>query len=164
MITKTYKDNDGDERIHIRARHFYDNFNKPRHNNFRSLGYKKAQRKVSYTLYCKIIKRFLLIYFYEVFFIDKPLFFFLGGKLIRCRISNFFTDRGVLINKTISVVWYLRPEKSMVSKFRIDLQKGSSNIIPKLRREFCESNDVGLLSLKKDLHQKFMEQKILSRQ
>ena len=65
-------------RLVFKSRDFYNDFNSSK-NNFRSLGKKREQRKVSYTLYQKIIKRFLLIYFYEVFFVDKPFFFFLGG-------------------------------------------------------------------------------------
>lgn len=151
-----------DDRKHIKARDFYDNFNASGKNRFRSLR-KINQEQISYTLYCKIIKRFLLIYFYEVFFLDKPLFFLLGGKLKKCRISKFFTKRNVLINETVSFVWFMIPFNSLFARLRIDIQKGSSNIMPKLRKEFCQTNDVGLLPLKKELQKEFIERKIMFR-
>ncbi len=159
MTTKKYSD----ELVHFKTRDFYDNFNnaKPRLNYFPELGKKSTERKLSYGLYCKIIKRFLLIYFYEVFFLDKPLFFILGGKIVRCRISPFIDNGKRSIKKTISIFWYLKPYYCHKDLFLIQLQTGKRNTIPKLRREFLESNDVGLLPLKKDMIKEYSERKIL---
>ena len=151
------------ERVQITSRDFYNNFNKKRINKFDSLGKKKADKAITYTTYCKIIKRFLLIYFYEVFFINKSLFFFLGGRLVRCKISSFRIGKGIMINKTISVFWYMMPDISMIGSFSVVLQKGSTNVIPKLRREFCKTNDIDLLPLKMDLKKKVIESKTLFR-
>ncbi len=155
--TKILKNN---ERLVFKSRDFYNDFNN-RKNCFRSLGRKKEQKKVSYTLYQKIIKRFLLIYFYEVFFIDKPFFFFLGGKVRRCRISQFFTKENTLIKPSISFLWFLRPHVRFTSIVRVDIQKGSTAVMPKIRKKFMENNDVCLLPLKNKLMQEYLDNNLM---
>ena len=158
--TTTTKMSENKNRLVFKSRDFYNDFNSSK-NNFRSLGRKKEQRKVSYTLYQKIIKRFLLIYFYEVFFVDKPFFFFLGGKVKRCRISQFFTKQNTLIKPAVSFLWFLRPHVRFVAMVRVDIQKGSTAVMPKIRKEFMEKNDVGLLPLKNNLRKQYIENNLM---
>lgn len=158
--TTTTKILENNERLVFKSRDFYNDFNN-RKNSFRSLGRKKEQKKVSYTLYQKIIKRFLLIYFYEVFFIDKPFFFFLGGKVRRCRISQFFTKQNTLIKPSISFLWFLRPHYRFTSMIRVDIQKGSTAVMPQIRKKFMENNDVCLLPLKNKLAQEYLDNNLM---
>lgn len=158
--TTTTKILENNERLVFKSRDFYNDFNN-RKNSFRSLGKKKEQKKVSYTLYQKIIKRFLLIYFYEVFFIDKPFFFFLGGKVRRCRISQFFTKQNTLIKPSISFLWFLRPHYRFTSMIRVDIQKGSTAVVPQIRKKFMENNDVCLLPLKNKLREEYLDNNLM---
>ena len=160
LDTTTTKILENNERLVFKSRDFYNDFNN-RKNSFRSLGKKKEQKKVSYTLYQKIIKRFLLIYFYEVFFIDKPFFFFLGGKVRRCRISQFFTKQNTLIKPSISFLWFLRPHYRFTSMIRVDIQKGSTAVVPQIRKKFMENNDVCLLPLKNKLTKQYIENNLM---
>lgn len=140
---------------HYTTRDFYNDFDRKiegrQRNYFRSLG-KHPERKLSFRTYCKIVQKFLSIYFYEAFFLDRPLFFFLGGRIERVRISTHKRreekQNGKIINQTISVIWYLIPFKNILHFISFDFQKGSTNPIPKIRKEFLSTNDVGLLPLK----------------
>ena len=44
---------------------------------------------------------------------------------------------------------------------RVDIQKGSTAVMPKIRKEFMEKNDVGLLPLKNNLTKQYIENNLM---
>ena len=146
-----------EERISFKIDYFYKKF--VSNNRFiESLGEKKKEQTISFQLYRKIIKTFFLIYFNEVFFSTKPLYFMLGGVLERVRITPFRALNNHLIKSTVSVIWYLRPMNTM-SACSIRLMNGSTGAMPKLRNQWAEENDLGLLKSKPERKNEIKETK-----
>ena len=44
---------------------------------------------------------------------------------------------------------------------RVDIQKGSTAVMPKIRKEFMEKNDVGLLPLKNKLREEYLDNNLM---
>jgi hypothetical protein len=137
-------------------------------NNFPEMINKnKADQKLSISEYKKIIKQYFNIYFYEVYFLKRPYYFFFGGKLKLGRCGNFIRKNAKngkpIAGKSIGLLWYDRPSPRFW--FSIDILKltGSTNSLPKIEREWKEKNDVSLLPLISRLRKDLKEKKQLFR-
>lgn len=135
-----------DNKLHYKIDYFYANFIK-KHKYFDSLeGKNRRQKVVTLKMYKKIVSTFFTIYFYEAFYLDRPMYFILSGKIIRVRTTEFITMANNKIKPVITVLWFLRPLFSL-AKCRIAMVTGSTNIIPKIRREWTSQNDLGMLPI-----------------
>lgn len=111
-------------------------------------GKRKKDRILTLKQYKLIIKTYLKIYFYEVFYIDRPLYFCLSGRLTRVRVTPFTIFRNnIKLKAAITIVWYLKYLKSMDSHCTIKLMNGSSSAVSKIRQQWAKENDLGLLPM-----------------
>lgn len=107
---------------------------------------------LTYAQYTKIIKTFLVIYFYEVFFLSYPIYFLFGGKIIKNRIpgkvvrSKLKSQNNELIslNDSVGFLWYDRPFKKF-KEFTFKKLVGKTGSLQKIQREWMQCNDVGIL-------------------
>ena len=112
-------------------------------NRFESLSDKKEHQKVTIKLYKEIILKFLTIYFYDVYFFNRPFYFFLGGKIRLNKCGNWIRkDRshgsnGSLkkVRQTLGLFWYDRILYRHEFSFKLKKLTGSTNRLPKIEKE-----------------------------
>jgi hypothetical protein len=139
--------------------YFYKKFHFSGLNNFESLSPKKSHQRVSYKLYKEILLKFFTIYFYDVYFLKRSMYFFFGGDLMLNKCGNWIRENkkeGLKkANSSVGLFWFNRPCKRFEYAFKLKKQTGSSNRLPVIENEWKESNDIGLLKtltvLKKEL-------------
>lgn len=79
--------------------YFRDEFNKTKlPQKHKSLGKKIKDRQISQKDYDNIISLFVDIYYHELYFINKPSYFFLGGFLEKRRLKPGVKERGPAVN------------------------------------------------------------------
>lgn len=106
-----------------------------------------------------IIKTFLRIYCYELFFLSYPIYFFFGGKLTKNRIpgkvvkSKLKSQNNKLIslNDSVGFSWYDRPFPKF-REFTFKKLVGKTGALTMIQREWMKSNDVGLLPTLRELN------------
>ena len=147
------------EKIKYRINYFFEDFEKQ--NNFKSLSAKKSEQKITFSQYASIITTFLTIYFYEVFFIEKAYYFFLGGSFKRAKVTSFINNANVIIPETISAVWFDRPCKILNYRCRINYINGADKRITKIRHEFAENNTFENIISVKAFQKQCIEQQIM---
>lgn len=151
--------NDLDKEFY-KSDYFYSNFKK-NHRFIESLpGKRKKDRVLTYTQWKKIIYTYFKVYFFELFYIDKPLYFILSGRAIRVRTTPFLTPKKALIKSSITMLWYLKPLYSL-GRCRINFIRGSNGIMPKIRQEWAKNNDVSLLPMIRETKKKMIQNKTL---
>lgn len=145
------------ERKTISSRDFFNRFEKKGLNNFRSLGYYKKDRKIKFSTWRTIIMTYFQIYFYELFFLKKPYYFFLGGLMRICLIPpKKKTNKGknIFFSKpNVGIFWYNIPCRRLLESVKVKQLKGSTNRFPKLSNLWKQSNDPYLLPSSFDLKQ-----------
>ncbi len=109
-------------------------------------GKRKKDKKLTYRQYRLIVKTYLKIYFYEVFYIDRPLYFCLTGKLMRVR-TTAFTMNNTKLSPSITVIWYLKYLQTLDYLCTIKLMNGSTSLIAKIRKQWKNENDLGMLPM-----------------
>jgi hypothetical protein len=143
----------------IKVDYFYNKFNYSGLNNFESLSPKKAHQRVSYKLYKEILLKFFTIYFYDVYFLKRSLYFFFGGSLKINKCGNWIRENkkeGLKkANWSIGLFWYNRPCRRFEYAFKLKKQTGSSNRLPIIENEWKKSNDIGLLKTLCELKKEF---------
>lgn len=98
--------------------------------------------------YKKIIKAYLTIYTYELFFLNFPMYFFFGGKIIKNNIpskvvfSNLKKENNKLIslNSSVGFFWFDRPLQKM-DEFDFKKIRGSTGSLQKIQKEWLNEND-----------------------
>ena len=154
------------KRIDYRIDYFWSKFKYSGLNNFESLSDVKKYQKIDKKIYLKIVKRFFLVYFNEVFYLNRPMYFVFGGEVIRVRVGNFILSRNYVktyINSCISFLWYNRPMQSFFDNCRINLMNGKDELCPMaaLRRQWTRENDVGELpAMKQKLKEAITDHKM----
>ena len=134
---------------------FFDDFEKSKKNDFKVLGKRKKDRKITLGQYKLILKTYFSIYFYEIFFIDKISYFFLGGYYQRAKVSQFIDrNSNKIIPETISGIWFQRATKYLYLYTFFNLQRGSTNLIAKIRKDFKSNNSFdGIPSINKKINE-----------
>lgn len=127
--------------------YFYNRFLQ-KHKYIDSLkGKKKKDNVLTLKQYKLIVKTYFKIYFYEVFYINKPLYFCLTGRLMRVRVTPFTVGKNVKLTSAITILWYLKCLRTMHTHCTIKLLRGSSSSISKIRQQWVKENDLGLLPM-----------------
>jgi hypothetical protein len=157
----------------LNIKHFYNLYlkEKVRHDSsLFSVGTKtksKRKRFASYDEYCKIIRCYLEVYFYELYFRKIPSYFFLLG-IIRITISSPWRAKGKNgkfygSEGAFGLFWYLRPSEK--SYFMVKLKKltGKHNMIPKIENSFAKQDNKDLLPTFTEERRKALETKTLFR-
>lgn len=133
------------EQVTITARDFYKKFNRPSVNDFPELGRRKAERRLGFKLWRQIIITFFEIYFYELFFMKKDQYFFLGGRMKLCLIRpKLKSNKGktkFISKPNVGLFWFNMPNMRMMKAVKIKKLIGSTNRFPKLQDLWCETND-----------------------
>lgn len=133
------------DQVTITTRDFFEKFDRPSINNFPELGRKKADRRLSYKTWRKIIITFFQIYFYELFFIPKNHYFFLGGNmklcLIRPKLKSNKGKKKFISKPNVGLFWFNMPSMRMYRAVKIKKLIGSTNRFPKLQELWCQTND-----------------------
>lgn len=131
-----------------------DSFNKFNYsglNNFPSISKFKKHQKIDFKKYKSIIKKYFTIYFYEVYFLNFDIYFFLGGKITKTRCGNKIASQKtkdgklITINPSVGLLWYNRPSSRWWFSLSIKKQAGSTNMLPLIEKEWKAENDVGML-------------------
>lgn len=131
---------------------FYHKFNLSGFNYFKDLGTNEKSRKVNKVLYRKILVNYFKNYFYEVFFLNKPMYFFLGGLMRLCRFGNkvvTIKNKKALDHMlhNVGLFWYNRPSQRFLFSMKLKKQKGSTNRMSKLEAEWKAENEITFLPL-----------------
>lgn len=124
----------------INIKDFYKNFND------------KKSINNDYSLYRKVVKTFLTVYFREVMFSDKPIYFIFGGKIKKIQVGNFFGKNNVkekkmvYLNLAVGFEWFERPCKTMEAQLRLRKLNGSTSSLTKIIKEWTKDNDISTLN------------------
>ena len=136
------------------SREFFKEFDNPKTNKFPSLQEVNGHQRVTFQLYRQIIIKFLTIYFYDVYFLNRPFYFFLSGNLMLNKAGNTIRENRIVGNKivpfkkigqTINLCWYNRPCERFFRCIKIKKLSGSTNRLPLIEKEWKQSNDVDKL-------------------
>lgn len=117
---------------------------------------KKRKRKVTIKEYRKVIYTYLKIYFYELYLLKKPMYFFFGGfmKIVLYPTWKRLQKRG--FNKkeelheserAFGLFWYMRPTKRYHFMIKLVKLTGKTNMIPKIESVFTRAEDKDLLPI-----------------
>ena len=143
-----------DKREDFGIQDFYLEFEKSKCNNFPSLSPIKEHQKVSLKLYKKIILKFLTIYFYDVYFFNRPYYFLLGGKVMLNRCGGWIRrdhSKGVAktrlksVRDTLGLFWHQRAISRFEFCLKLKKLTGSTGRLPRIEKEWLAANDVGEL-------------------
>lgn len=87
-------------------------------------------KEVEFVLYKKIVSTYLRIYFLDLYFRMRPMYFFLTGMMKTCKLRDYGTEG----SKT-GLFWYLRPNEKFSYKYCVlNKLRGSRNALPKIDR------------------------------
>jgi hypothetical protein len=114
------------------------------------LGEKKGvtPKKVSISLYGKILKEYFDIYFKEIYFLDGPSYFLYTGSLTKVKYRpRVIMNKGVkkVVNASIGFMWYQRPSELFFLCCKLKKLTGSTNILPKIEKIYKNNFDVNLI-------------------
>lgn len=130
--------------------YFFDKFKYSGLNNFESLSKGgKTKKKITLAVYKSILLKFFTVYFYDLYFLKRKMYFFFGGEIMLNKCGNWIRDRKLgglkKAAESIGWFWFNRPCKRFEYAFKLKKQTGSSNRLPLIENEWKESNDVGIL-------------------
>jgi hypothetical protein len=138
------------DRESIRISYFYKEYSKNKHH------------KINIGLYKKILLKFLTIYFYDVYFLNKPLYFLFGGNIRLNKCGNWIKKNWkkntqnelIKTSQSIGLFWYNRPSFRFEYAMKIKKLTGSSNRLPVIENEWKQSKNVDdLLTVNNLVHQ-----------
>lgn len=111
--------------------------------------------------YRTIIKTFLTIYCYEIFFLKYPIYFLFGGKIVKNKIpakvirSKLKSQNNELISlkESVGFYWYDRPFKKF-EEFTFKKLSGKTSKLQEIQKEWLKENDVSFLPTLHELNLK----------
>lgn len=124
-------------RLTFKIKDFFDDFEKNKLNCFEveSKSKKKITEKITFQQYKLIVKTFFKIYFYELFFTDKIVPFFLGGLIQRVKTTEFVNKKNVVIPSCITALWFNRPSNFLLHNCAFVYRTGTTNLITYIRKD-----------------------------
>lgn len=128
-----------------------------------SLDYRfKKQKVLTFAQYKLIIRTYFKIYFYELFYGDKPLYFCLTGKLMKARVTPFtLVQKNIKISAAITALWYNKLLRTLNTQCKIRLLNSSTGKFAAMRQEYSKNNDLGLLPMISKKKQEFIKKKLI---
>lgn len=114
------------------------------------IGEKKGIRpkKISRSLYQKILLEYLDIYFKEIYFIDGPSYFLYTGGFQKVKYRpRIIVNKGIkkMISSSIGFMWYQRPSELFFLCCMFKKLKGSTNRLPKIEKIYKNNFDINLI-------------------
>lgn len=137
----------------INNNYFLEEFNKSRiPRRHKSLGKKIRDRKISLRAYNEITSKFLDIFYNEVYYLDKPSYFFLGGFIEKRRTSPGVKTIGrrdenserkrVMVEFPITLLWSeLFFVNRRIGEIKYVKLKGSTNMSNKIEKDWLSKNN-----------------------
>jgi hypothetical protein len=114
----------------------------------------RKKTKPSFILIKKIIKTYLLIYFFDLYMNQKVLYFHFGGYLKKVQLTKkmknvYSKDKTKLqySNNGIGLFWFNKPNKKVHFFSRLIKLTGSTNELPKIEMIYRENYDIDLLPI-----------------
>jgi hypothetical protein len=128
--------------------YFYERYNKKYAPTM--MGEKKGVRpkKISKSLYQKILMEYLDIYFKEIYFIDGPSYFLYTGLLQKVKYRpRIIVNKGVkkIINSSIGFMWFQRPSELFFICCKLVKLTGKTNKLPLIEKIYKNSFDMNLI-------------------
>lgn len=132
-------------------KHFFEDFDEKR----------TKRKKISFSIYKAIIKKFLTIYINELLFLNRGLYFPLMGKAKINRCGNWIRkdhsnakvakeNKLKVASHALGIYWYHRPFINM-SYATLKKMTGTSNVFPVLEKQWKEENNAADLPTANDL-------------
>ena len=132
--------------------HFREEFNKTKiPQRHKSLGKRIRDRKISLKDYNEITSKFFDIFYNEVYYLNRPSYFFLGGFLEKKRTNPGVKHIGpgkrenrkrVMVEFPISLSWtdlfFLNQKEQQIKYVKL---KGSTNQINKIEKDWLRKNN-----------------------
>lgn len=114
------------------------------------LGEKKGIRpkKITISLYEKILMEYLDIYFKEIYFINGPSYFLYTGMLQKVKYRpRVIINRNIkkIISSSIGFMWYQRPSELFFLCCKLVKLTGKTNKIPKIENLYKNNFDMNLI-------------------
>ena len=125
---------------------------------------KHENKEITFRIYKEIILKFLTIYINELLFLNQPMYFLFGGKVMLNRCGGFI-DRDksnkkvqalkVLkeFNNSLGFFWHERPIQTF-KHVKLAKLAGSTNRLPILCKEWIDRNDILKLYTSRELKKK----------
>ena len=150
-----------EKKIVFKIKDFYLLFNDKKINKFPDLNKGKVKYTVDFKTYILIIETFLSIYFKEVFYLNKSLYFFLSGTAIKCCNKKYINFENTLINDNVTFLWYDRPKTKIIPKIVLGLARGKQNPMAALRQNYVREYGIDNLPKYADLYNELHHRKTL---
>ena len=141
--------------------------------HFYYLFFKKRSRKyqsVSLSLFKKIIRNYLSVYFHELYLESKPMYFFLGGKMKITLLASWKNYQVRGNNKVkemhesegaIGLFWYNKPSQRIQYMVKLKKLTGSTNMLPKIEALFNRNHNKDFLPIFTEEQRKGKKEKTL---
>lgn len=127
--------------------YFYENF--PNKYPPKMMGEKgKRKRKITKSLYNKILLEYLDIYFKEIYFVEGPSYFLYSGMLQKVKYSpRVILNHGVkkILQSSIGFMWFKRPSELFFLCCKLVKLTGKTNRLPQIEKIYKNSFDVDLI-------------------
>lgn len=131
---------------------------------------KKRRKHVPFSLFKKIIKTYLTIYFEDFYKTNGSIYFPLGGFMKKVAYKKWarYMKRGssnkkelVGSNGSVGFFWYLRPSPRFMFLLKIKKLTGSTNRLPVIERKYKNRYNKDLLPIFEDEFKKALNNKTL---
>ena len=157
------------------TKEFYQQYLKEKKGFFYSreldLNYNKKSRKkeqITYRLFALIVLEYFKVYFHDLLFNSKDLYFFLGGRMtlcvlpkrIRVKVKNLNLNN---LRDNLAFFWYLKPSKRHNYIVQVKKAHGSLTHAKKLETKAIEMNMLELFPNFKQLKKDFTKKKLMYR-
>lgn len=132
--------------------YFTEEFNKSKiPQRHKSLGKRVRDRKISMKQYNEITSKFIDIFYNELYYLNKPSYFFLGGFIEKKRTSpgvrrigrgKFKERKSVMVEFPITLCWtdlfFLNQKENQIKYIKL---KGSTNMTNKIEKDWLAKNN-----------------------
>ena len=146
--------------------YFFNKFNRSGLNHFSTVSKNKKHQRIDLKRYKSIIGNYFRIYFNELYYLKKPMYFFFGGRMQLARCGNFIfqnpkTGKYVTAGNAIGLYWNRRPCMRFWVSIDVRKMSGINNYLTKLEQDWKNHNEITLLPLLTNLIKEHRENKLL---
>lgn len=127
-------------------------FDKKTHFNYK-IKTSKRKIEVEEKLHKEVIMKYFDIYFKELYFVDKPKYFFLSGKVEKGQTKKYFHYKMNQIQESVGIglVWFERPSLSYLTNVMMRKAMSPLHRLKKLEVMYRKYNDPNSLKLTKEI-------------
>lgn len=108
----------------------------------------KRPVKIDKSLYDKILREYWDLYFKEIYFLNKPIYFLYTGSLekVLCSPTVIKTKIKKVTNSVINLFWSKRPNQMFFCMVKFAKLTGKQNAIPKIELMYKNNFDINLIA------------------